>query len=207
MLCSVILVMFLFSSWVSGTVLTMGKNEFNPEWGNLEINDRSFEGINDYVNAVKKENKDLNSCNYSDIITTITFVKPLTFEELDAYIGKYKITGIQLQVRGLQPDGVRTTLFTGASCDGDNSKTSIAWIEDNGDSFIGIVGLYALIDSNEIIAVQDDPLTYLADTTNDKYVREIKDYMELVENGGGFVSNIAWYLEDLHIVGYDYSDK
>ena len=71
------------------------------------------ESIDSYREKVNTISKELINKNKSDTYTTITFSKPIDFKELKDYTKKHSINLYDVVIRGIQPDGIRTTLFAG----------------------------------------------------------------------------------------------
>ena len=159
-----------------------------------------LENINEYRDMVNRGNKKMANAGLEDIITTITFAKPLSEDEYENYVGKYGVDVRSLAARGLQPDGTRT------------SGGFREMIEDNGDTFVGMIAVTGYIDSKHLPAITEDPLTYLADTSRDGYFTGLIRPKSNLRNhwardrshAATFNYDFAWFLEDLGAGGYNY---
>ena len=86
-----------------------------------------------------------------------------------------------------------------------NMEMAKSTIEENGDSFVGIVAIQGYINGHGLQNIMDDSLTYLADTSNE--AQQVKSNANANISGTMFINHIAWQLEDLGIEGYNYKQK
>ena len=185
---------------------------FHPE--RVYQNVPSEHHVTQYCEAINRRNTKLAKSSINDIITTVTFSKPLSLDEYADYLGKYKVDVRAINYRLLELDGTRVTGLMLVQ------RSDLDWIENNLDmvseyesEFIGITSLYCFVDSDQLAKLSDDPLTYLADTSRDAsfigLIRPKNPYrniFRLISSSlaSTFVSDIVWHLEDLGIGGYDY---
>jgi len=166
--------------------------------------------LNTYAETIDEQNLILAETELNDIISTITFSEYLSFDELEQYAEMYNIDLVQLQLRGLLDDGTRVTIFTRTDKGLEETETLLTdQALDDGVTIVGITGMYALIDSDELIHVMSDTRTYLVDTSGDGYSSEnsITDSVQrnsvTSTNSGGFMfpKSLTWELEDLGLLG------
>lgn len=162
--------------------------------------DKSEEGIQEYKQIITRQNQDLIKSKLDGISSTITFVKPLTYEELIAYIEKYDINPVQIQARALQGD-TRVTIATKFCADFDViTKSQTEYFP--GSEFVGYTDIYATIDYKNIKAIQDDEYTYLLDSSADNYFsgNDEQDGNERNKDrkGSHYAHALTWLLEDIN---------
>ena len=185
----------------------------------------SPQALAEYESEIHVMNEWLLDSSVDDVITTITFARPLSFEEYESYTDKYEIQIVQLQIRGLSSDGTRTTIMTRTDMGRkETQKLVFEALAECESEFLGVIGMYALINSDQISKAIEDSLTYLADTSNDRFFSiyrasaeadadfkgnsdKFRNYEKGVSLGKMFNNNLAWVLEDLGVNGYNYSTK
>ncbi len=164
------------------------------------------EAISAYCNYVNSKKEKLASAGLEDIIVTITFSKPLNKAEYESYIKAYDIRDAVYKLRGVQPDGTRTT---GGAW---HFWTGVGDSDENQSKLIGAVSMHGYIDSKNLIAAISDPNSYLVDTSRDAYwgglFRPKGESRNNWTNGRSpaeiFNRDVAWQLEDHGIGGYSY---
>ena len=170
-----------------------------------------------YCMRINRRNIKLAKSSIYDIITTITFSKPLSIYEYANYVREYKVDVRAINYRMLEVDGTRVT---GLLC---VSQPELDWIEKNIDmvseldwDFIGITSVYCFVNSTQLAELSVDPLTYLADTSCDasfigliRPKNPLRNIFRISASSlaSTFVNDIVWHLEDLEICGYDYISK
>ncbi len=195
----------LFASGVAA--YAQDKLVYDPDKAYAKI-DKSYEGILEYVDMVEIKNEELSSTEVEDVITTVTFSEEIDFSEIEDFITKYNIYPVQLQARGLMDDGTRITIFTRTDMGFEATKELLLkQAEEDGYEFMGLIGMNAVIDAQNIKDVESDKLTYLADTSADKFAKLNKEVSGQKRNnlkdgklGGIFPQSLAWDLEDLGII-------
>lgn len=183
------------------------KEIFNPD-AVIETSEKSIQVLNSYEDAVNARNASISNETIRDVITTITFSDYLTFDQFAEYISRHDIEVVQLQLRGLNEEGKRLTIFT--RTDAGLEKTEQLLNEQAasaGFDIVGITGMYALVSSDNLQDVVEDDLTYLADTTGDSYSVQNNNIEGATRNNLTTVSRIdlfpqslTWDLEDLGIL-------
>ncbi|AST05759.1 hypothetical protein AF2641_02005 [Anoxybacillus flavithermus] len=56
--------------------------------------------------------------------------------------------------------------------------------------FVGFIDMYGFVDHEDLTAIENDEVTFLADTTGDKYFLKY-------EKDNGFAHALSWLLEDV----------
>jgi len=164
--------------------------------------------ITQYTESVKQKNAAVVEYDIEDILTTITFAEAIDFEQLESYIAAYGINLAQIQLRGLTPDGVKVSIFSRTSMGlKETEKFLFEQAKLEGYSIVGITGAFALIDSCNLQAVQNDKLTFLADTSNDGFFRGYKqkdsysrNELEKENGKSQFPPAIYWDIEDAGVI-------
>ena len=172
----------------------------------LQVQDiKTSDQLDSYVAKVKSYNSNqMGSRNISDeLATTITFSKYLTFNELEKYAREYALTIKQVQVRGIEEDGTRITVFALANTDLSNVEANV--LEEaatNNFEIVGITDIYAYVNSNNLMSISDDMLTYLADTSGNNMLSSanINNVMSANTDSKIFPKSLTWELEDLEIL-------
>lgn len=167
--------------------------------------DKSYTGITEYADKVKTQNGRLALSDIENVITTVTFAEKLSFSEIEGFVTKYDIEPVQLQARGLMPDGTKITIFSRTDKGFEETKALLLQqAEEEGYEFIGFIGMNAMIDARNLKEVETDALTYLADTSGDRFFRASKETDGFKRNnlmegkrGGMFPQSLAWDLEEL----------
>ena len=169
---------------------------------------QSVESVTTYKEQIENGNEALASENINDIITTITYSSPATFDEVAYFAQNYDIRIVQIQARGIAPDGTRITIFS--RTDKGFEETEDLLLEQaqaDGYELIGVIGIHAMVNSNMLIALQSDSLTYLADTTGDGFFIGATDSSSIERNnlnevnvGKLFPQSLYWDLEELGII-------
>ena len=178
-----------------------------------ELGELSMEKINEYTEAVKK-NQALIDKKYKDVLVTVTFSEYLSMDEFKRLIEKYDLHIYQFQYRGLQPDGTR---ITGASILNDTyenvEKRLIASGESHGSIYLGITICYTTVDADKIEAFQAEETVYLVDLSGDALFRNEKvSVMSGIERNllnlskkdapRNWPIHFTWNLEDEGIIDY-----
>lgn len=190
---------------VSGDTLKYNPN--NATATNLQTKS----AMQDYINTVKSQNAKL-SADLDDVITTITFSKAMSANDLKQYIDSYDIEIVQLQARGFDTSGNRVTFFSRTDKGLDETFRILEQqAQSAGADFAGAIGMYALTSSDKVTAIQNDANTFLVDTSTDEQYRKSTttilgtkkdttisdDKVERV-----FSHSVAWDAEELGLVDY-----
>jgi len=145
--------------------------------------ERSIDGIEQYKAKVKENLRRLEKEKVNNIAATITFEKPLSFEELQTYVKKHQITPRQIQCRALDGND-RLTIAVKQQ----KNMHEIVQKQIESATFIGYIDMYAILDSKQIPELETDPLTFLVDTSGDSY---------FTGSDKEFPHALSWLLEDL----------
>lgn len=167
--------------------------------------------IAQYANEAALRNELLSEQSISDVITTITFSKYISFEELNDFVQKYDVDISQLQLRGIAETGERISIFTltelGLAKTEELLKTQAAEMKCE---IIGITGMYAYVDSVYLQEIIDDVYVYLVDTSGDQFslnntATTCSERNASSANGErvGFPPPLTWALEDMGILTFD----
>lgn len=191
---------------------------------NVELNQSSSEvvaaaelsrKIENYVVDVNDANYDLMQVNQQDFIATITFADYLSFEEFNSYINDHNITVLHMQLRGVQSDGQRVTVFSKVDKGIDEvesavNRDSVDW----GYELRGVISVGARVNSRDLEDIISDEHTYLVDTSGDKYAKQISATAQnsYLANGANeekssFPQPLTWDLEDAGILTPKNGDK
>ena len=152
------------------------------------------------------------TADLDDVITTITFSKAMSANDLKQYIDSYDIEIVQLQARGFDTSGNRVTFFSRTDKGLDETFRILEQqAQSSGADFAGAIGMYALTSSDKVTAIQNDANTFLVDTSTDEQYRKSTttifgtkkdttlsdDKVERV-----FSHSVAWDAEELGLVDY-----
>ena len=186
----------ILSKWIFYT-------EYHP---NTSVGSSS-EALSAYCKYVNSKKEKLANAGLEDIIVTITFSKPLDQAEYDSYVKAYDIRVYSSKMRGVQPDGTRTS--GGAWFD----WTGVGSTDDRHNSkLIGAVAIDGYIDSENLLEAISDPNSYLVDTSRDAYWGGLfrskgetrNNWTKGCSPAEIFNLDLAWLLEDHGIAGYSY---
>ncbi len=118
----------------------------------------------------------------------------ITYTQLSEYIADNNLETVQLQARGIDANGERVT-FASKTYKGlfETDQMIKRLAQDNNIEFVGYNAMYVLIDSTQIISVQNDDLTFLIETS-------IADVPATLSNEKSveFPHSLAWTIEELH---------
>ncbi len=165
------------------------------------------EAVSAYRNLVNSKKERLGSAELEDIIVTITFSKPLDEAEYESYVKAYDIRVKSYNVRGIQPDGSRTSGGAWFNWTGVGSSD-----ERHNSKLVGAVSLDGYIDSKNLLAAISDPNSYLVDTSRDGYWGGLfrsrgdarNNWTRGKSPGKIFNRDLAWQLEEHGMAGYSY---
>ena len=166
--------------------------------------------VADYVNAVNDVNLALTKMRSSAALpVTVTFAERMSFEDLDAFSSTYDIDCLQVEARALMSDGTRVTIATVASEGIEQIENNIlrAVEENHCDQYLGVIGLYGILDSAFLPSIQNDPIVFLVDTTQE-YLNSNKTSASSIitsindthKSNITFPKSLAWELEDLNMI-------
>lgn len=167
--------------------------------------------LQSYVTDAEEMNEILSAESLEDVLTTITFSEALSSDILQEYVETYNIEIVQIQARGFDTDGNRITFFSRTDKGIEETFEILADLAaSDGVELSGVIGMYALIDSQTIQLIQADQYTYLADTSGDAFFsgnqntygiqRNTEEYGNTVSKA--FPQSVAWEAEDLGLVDY-----
>lgn len=163
--------------------------------------EKSLKGLNEYKNHVIKQNIQLVNDKIKGIKSTITFSKPLTYDELIEYINKYNLIVAQVQARGLKDNNTRLTVAT-KYCENFDKITKKQLDNYKNSIFVGYTDIYADLDFTQMEEIQKDQKTFLVDTSADAYfVNSNKTVDGIIRNknkkGNKRAHSLTWLIEDL----------
>ena len=188
---------------------------FNPIEA-YEAIGKSKAGIANYKRQVEKENELLASANIDKVCATITFSGPANFEEVIEYVDNYDVSIDQIQARGIAPDGTIITVFSRTDKGFEETEEILVeQAEQDGFELIGIIGMYAKVNTEELAALESDELTYLADTSANRVFEgdmsaqseTVRAYADEKSSRISFPHSIYWDLEELNIIDIDEYDN
>lgn len=211
----VLRMIFVVFCVITCTMLTISAketfNKYNPN-SVPATNYTTTNTVNTYINSVNAQNLELSKTDLTDITTTITFSESMSVDELTAYINAYNIDAVRLQARGYDKDGKRITFFSKTDLGIETTYQMLTDMAKDGNiEFAGVIGMYALIDSEYIQSAQNDGKTLLLDMSTDKQYNEGESASTFQTNATSatettkqsFVNTIAWDAEDLGLVYYE----
>lgn len=195
---------------------------FHPQYLSLQQMP-SIEQINSYRDYIHKRNETLAKKNLRNILTTITFARPLSVEEYVVFSETYNIE-IPSNVGGptcrwLQYDGLRVTggIYAGDGATLEEMEEEAERkAEDCHAEFLGVTAVECYIDSKYLLKAMQDFATYLIDTSRDAYFKayftgflypreSLRNFTIVYKSPGStFNMDVVWYLEDVGYGGYNY---
>ncbi|WP_148294922.1 hypothetical protein [Geobacillus genomosp. 3] len=125
-----------------------------------------------------------------DINTTITFSRPLEFKELKEFVKKHKVNPQQFVARAVKGDERITLAFKPHVEEKHVSMVKKQLKEEYNAEFVGFIDMYGFVSHEDLTAIENDQVTFLADTTGDKYFLKH-------EKDNGFAHALSWLLEDV----------
>lgn len=175
-------IVFMLIGLVGSISPAYAKNE--PSIAQYNSIEKSLDGVTNYKSKINNINKGLKEKKVKDITCTITFNKTLDDDSLEEYIKSHKIKPIQIQSRGIE----NNERITGASIYHNNMKKQLKELMGEA-AFLGFTDMYCKIDYDNIEQIENDPLTFLVDTSLDDSVTNSKEF---------FPHSLTWLLEDLN---------
>lgn len=153
------------------------------QYKNIE---KTPQGVQKYQEYIHKKSQELKDDKVEDIIATITFAKPLSYQEFETYISKHNITPKQIQVRGLVGEK-RITIAVKPSANMQQIVANQLKYPEPA-KFVGYIDIYAVVDSTDIDGIQNDTNTFLIDTSADSH---------FTGSDNEFPHALSWLLEDM----------
>ena len=126
----------------------------------------------EYRHMVGERNKALSLIGATDIVTTVTFSRHMTYEEAMDYAARHGLKVVELYAKGA----------SGSALIAAEEQTE-AHLEAQGMEN-RVTGLNVLADSGALKGMEQDPDTYLADTTGDGFRWWNTVPFGVVRNGG-----------------------
>ncbi|MGW9127649.1 hypothetical protein ACWGPW_21920 [Paenibacillus chitinolyticus] len=172
-------------------------NIFSDKEGNQSYNavneyysiEKSSQGLVEHKQLLNLRNEKLKKNKVSEIETTITFSKPLTYEEVQTFIKKHKIDPKQLIARSIKDSERITTAFAANSSEKDVNDTIKSLTSTSDTSFIGFIDMKGKINYDSLDALTLDSNSFMVDTSGDDYLTNAKK--------GVYAHSLSWFLEDL----------
>lgn len=167
--------------------------------------------LQSYVADTEEMNQILSSESLEEALTTITFTEALSSDMLQEYVETYNIEIVQIQARGFDADGNRITFFSRTDEGIEETFSILAELaSSDGVELSGVIGMYALTNSQTISLIQADQYTFLADTSGDAFFTGNQDTYGIQRNSEAygntvskaFPQSVAWNAEDLGLVDY-----
>jgi hypothetical protein len=153
------------------------------QYKNIE---KTPQGVQKYQDYINKKSQELKEDKVEEIIATITFAKPLSYQKLETYIAKHNITPKQIQIRGLVGDK-RITIAVKPSANMQQVVANQLKYPEPA-KFVGYIDIYAVVDYTAIDRIQNDTNTFLIDTSADSHFTGSDDE---------FPHALSWLLEDI----------
>lgn len=195
---------------VTCMLFAMSAFAFSPEeqFNAVMATEEKSSDLNRYVEVVQNKNQMIMQTDMEDIVTTITFSKYLSFEELKDYLRLYDLKPMRLYLRGFEADGTRVTIFTKTDL---GLEATESLIEDEaktlGYDLEGITGIYTLVDSEKLAILNSDSCTYFADTSGDQASLTNQEISGIKRNNVNiekdvslFPQPLTWEIEDAGIL-------
>lgn len=196
---------------ITAAVVAAPPSGYDPD-NAVPANAITLDAVNEYIKSVNAQNEQLCKVQLEDVITTITFSRSLSAEELQAYVEAYDIEIVQLQARGYDKHGNRITFFSRTDKGFEETFRMLNELaESDGVELAGVIGMYALTKSTSLGAIQNDSRTLLVDTSADGYSKsnvavsgsERNAALVTADSSYAFTNSIAWDAEDLGLVYYE----
>lgn len=149
--------------------------------------EKNAQGIHHYKRTVIEKNQKLKEQKVKDIISTITFTKPMSFEELQTYIEKHKIIPKQLQARALN-GSERITIAFKPEAGAKGIENVIRQLETRNAKFVGFTDMYGIVESEHLEGLEHDSRSFLVDTSADDF---------FTGSDREFAHALTWLLEDV----------
>lgn len=186
---TVVVSLFSYTLFNTDVVSVVAANESEPSTPVQQYNsiEKSVKGIEHYKKIVLEKNQKLKDQKVKDIITTVTFVKPMSFEELQTYIQKHKIIPKQLQARALNANERITVAFK-PEAGAKGVENVIKQLESHNAKFVGFTDIYGIVDSEQLKGLEHDSYSFLVDTSADDY---------FTGSDREFAHALTWLIEDV----------
>jgi hypothetical protein len=182
---------FLFTTYTSaGSEFDEPVNKRFSAIKQYEKIEKSKTGLEKYKNEKKAKNVMLKKEKVKDILTTVTFSKPINQKDLSKLIEKNKLDKVhQIQARFLSDTGERITMSTKYSSDAQMTEEIEGVLEKLGNAeFTGYTDMSVTVDYSALDSIEKEDFVYLADTSGDSYFTKEKD--------GDNPHPLTWDLED-----------
>lgn len=170
------------------------ESELNFSKTNLIEQYKSIEktelGIEKYKKLITEKNNEIKNKKVEDINTTITFSRPLELKELKEFVKKHSINPQQFVARAVKGNERITLAFKPHVDEKHVNMVKKQLKEEYNAEFVGFIDMYGFVDHEDLTAIENDEVTFLADTTGDKYFLKY-------EKDNGFAHALSWLLEDV----------
>lgn len=165
---------------------------------------KSAEEVNEFCSRSETESNLLSDSNYDDVMSTITFSRGITAEELQSYIGTHNLEPIKVVGRIIESDGTRGT-FASWFDEGISVRDIVNYAQTstdaNGGKIVGFTGLSVLSASENLSTMMKDNLTLCLDTSADNaYRTSTNGKLGIKPNSKFFPMDIFWQAEDYGLV-------
>lgn len=204
LVCCVILTNITYANTLG--YIENDSESFEPVIHYNEI-DKTSTGIEKYRCNVNEKINEIINGKLDDIKCTITFSKKISVSELSSFAVKDDIDIELVEVRFLKGTDRYTSaiIFNG---DYEDLENEINTISKNMDiDYVGIIDVYAKVDSEILSNVMNHPDVYIADISGDAAVignyetNAMKRNETYVDNKlDSFPCALSWDLEDLKII-------
>jgi hypothetical protein len=144
-------------------------------------------GLKKYKAMVQKKNEVLVENGVNDILVTVTFNNPISYEQLTKVVKDYKVTLKQIQGRALSGNERITLGIAPGEKMHENVLSHVNSLEGT-PVFEGYIDFYGTVDFSNLKKLENDGLVFLVDSSGDSFFNETEDNNP---------HSLSWDLEDL----------
>nr|WP_312580083.1 hypothetical protein [Sedimentibacter sp.] len=161
----------------------------------VNASENSSGEVSQYIQDVKDLNDEISTQSIEDIPSTITLSEAISYKQLESYATSNNIEIVQVQARGIDSNGNRVTFASKVHRGFEETEQILREMADEeGIEFIGYNAMYALVDSKNLLDIQNNEYTFLVDTSAYKInKRDVSITNEL-----SFPHSFAWELDDIN---------
>ncbi len=155
----------------------------------IATRDTSTTGLMAYRNKVLVKQDRLFATGRNDILTTFTFNSPLSINEFERFVAKYRIKVDRFAIRAITPNNERMTISGKPSSSELVPRDSLTLMLTHSSSELqGIIECMGVISARFLKKVNDDARVFLADTSVDNAFMENEFRRH--------IPSLYWYIEE-----------
>ncbi|WP_105617933.1 hypothetical protein [Vallitalea okinawensis] len=200
MVKTVIGIVIIICLIITVVFVTLSRSNYNNSYA-LEANntfEQNHSDLNKYRSMVNKKNIEIKKAKLTDVKATITFIRPLTLEELKTYESIYKIEFRQVNARvvsGEERWTISSLTSMGLDVTNDIVEQQAVGVEEG--IFKGYTDVYALVDYDQLDNLMKDELIYLVDTSGASYSNDCIISIESDASTDYYPHPLTWQVEDI----------